>query len=87
MHEWCDSWIVDDGFGMNLACDLNEMVCIKETWYWYEIQIYIHYLEMMSWYGFDIWLWMRMGCKGWHEILCMVKITWLIEHDWSVVSA
>jgi len=87
MHEWCDSWIVDDGFGLNLACDLNEMVGIKETWYWYEIQIYIHCLEMMSWYGFDIWLWMRMSCKGWHGILCMVNITWLIEHDWYVVSA
>jgi len=24
---------VDDGFGMNLACDLNEMVGIKKTWY------------------------------------------------------
>jgi len=24
---------VDDGFGMNLAYDLNEMVGIKETWY------------------------------------------------------
>jgi len=28
---------VDDGFGMNSACDLNEMVGIKETWSWYEI--------------------------------------------------
>jgi len=24
---------------MNLACDLNEMVGVNETWYWYEIQI------------------------------------------------
>jgi len=33
MHEWCDSWMVNDRFGMNLACDLNEIVSIKETWY------------------------------------------------------
>ena len=26
MYVWHDSWIVDDGFGMNLACDLNEIV-------------------------------------------------------------
>jgi len=31
MHEWCGLWIVDDEFGMNLACDLNERVGIKET--------------------------------------------------------
>jgi len=53
---------VDDGFGMNLTCDSNEMGGIKETWYWYEIQIYIHCLKKMSWYGFNLWLWMRMGC-------------------------
>jgi len=22
--------------------------------------------------------------KGWHEVMCMINITWLIEHDWSV---
>jgi len=52
MHEWCDSWIVDDGFGMNLTCDLNEMVGIKETWYWYEIQIY-------SLFGKDELVWIQ----------------------------
>jgi len=52
MHEWCDSWIVDDGFCMTLACDLNEMVGIKETWYWYEIQIYI-FTIWEGWVGMD----------------------------------
>jgi len=47
---------VDDGFGMNLACHLNELVGIKETWYLYEIQIYIHCLGRIGWYGFNIWL-------------------------------
>jgi len=32
---------------MNLTCDLNEMVSVKDTWYWYEIQIYIHGLGRM----------------------------------------
>ena len=54
MYEWCDSWMVNDGFCMNLACKLNEMVGIKEAWHWYEIQ-------RMSWYGFNIWIWMRIG--------------------------
>ena len=29
MYAWHDSWIVNDGFGMNLACELNEVVIIK----------------------------------------------------------
>ena len=29
MHEWYGSWIVNDGFCMILACDLNEMIGIK----------------------------------------------------------
>jgi len=29
MYAWHDSWIVDDGFGMKLACELNEVVIIK----------------------------------------------------------
>jgi len=29
MYAWYDSWIVDDGFGMNLACELNEVIIIK----------------------------------------------------------
>jgi len=28
---WHDSWIVNDGFGMNLACELNEVVIIQVT--------------------------------------------------------
>jgi len=33
MHECCDSWIANDGFGMILACDLNEVAGIKAAWY------------------------------------------------------
>jgi len=32
MYAWHDSWIVDDGFGMDLACEINEVVIIKEAW-------------------------------------------------------
>jgi len=32
MDEWCGSWIVNDEFGMNLACDLDEEVGIKVAW-------------------------------------------------------
>jgi len=31
MYTWYDSWIVGEGFGMNLACELNEVVNIKEA--------------------------------------------------------
>jgi len=31
MYAWRDSWMLDDGFGMNLACELNEVVIIKVT--------------------------------------------------------
>jgi len=37
---------------MNLSCDLNEMVGIKETLYWYEIQIYI-FTVWEGWVGLD----------------------------------
>jgi len=57
---------MNDGFGMILACDLNKMVGIKVAWYWYEIQFYIHGLVRMRWYGFNIWIWIRTGWKGWH---------------------
>jgi len=30
--------MVNDGFGMNLACKLNDMVGIKEAWHWCDIQ-------------------------------------------------
>jgi len=29
---------VDDGFGMNLACELNEMVGVKVAWYWHDLK-------------------------------------------------
>jgi len=51
MHERCGSWVVNNGFGMILACDLNEMVGIKVAWYWYEMKFYIHGLGRMSWDG------------------------------------
>jgi len=81
------SCLFSAGTCMILACDLNEMVGIEVAWYWYEIQSYIHGLRRMSWYGFNIWMWMRIGWKGWHEVMCMINITWLIEYDWFVVNA
>jgi len=59
MYEWCDSLIVNEGFGMDLACNLNEKGWIKETWYWYEIL-------KMSWYDSmfgNEWEWVE---DGWH---------------------
>jgi len=29
LHELCDPWIGNDGFGMISVCDLNEMASIK----------------------------------------------------------
>jgi len=32
MREGCDSWFIDNGFGMSFAWDINEMVGIKAAW-------------------------------------------------------
>jgi len=73
MCECCDSWMVNDGFGMDLACNLNEKDGIKKTWYWYEIL-------KMSWYDSmfgNEWGWVEDGL---HEVMCMICITLLIEY-------
>jgi len=51
MYEWYDSWKVDDGYGMNLACKLNKMVGVKVAWYWHELNPHNYGLREMEGYG------------------------------------
>jgi len=85
MREWCGSWVVNDGFGMILTCDLNEKVDIKVTWYWYEMKFYIHGLRMMSWYGFT-WNMKKVDYKGlaWDIYIYMHDKSFLIDWVWLV---
>jgi len=46
-----DSWMVNDGHGMNLACKLNEMVGLKVAWYWHELKSHNYGLREMNGYG------------------------------------
>jgi len=50
MYEWYDLWMVNDGYGMNLACKLNEMVGVKVTWYWHELKSHNYGLREMDGY-------------------------------------
>ena len=60
---------------------------IEVTWYWYETQFLFMVWE--GWFGMDSTVDMvedlvvQVGMR----IMCMINITWLIEYDWSVVSA
>ena len=38
--------MVNDGYCGNLACEINEWVGIKVTWYWYEMRPYTHGVVM-----------------------------------------
>ena len=40
--------MVNDGYCGNLACEINEWVGIKGTWYLYEMRPYTHGMEMTS---------------------------------------
>jgi len=51
MYEWYDSWMVNDGYGINLTCKLNEMVGVKVAWYWHELKSHNHGLREMDGYG------------------------------------
>ena len=44
-------------------------------------------MKYKGWVGMDSILGYEWGLvkKGWHEDTCMINITWLIEHDWSVL--
>ncbi|XP_027941024.1 uncharacterized protein LOC114194812 [Vigna unguiculata] len=42
--------MVNDGYGMNLACKLNEMVGVKVAWYWHELKSQIYGLREMDGY-------------------------------------
>jgi len=75
-EEW---WIL----GMILACDLNEMVGIKVTWYWYERKFYIHGLGRMSWYGFHMWYEWGLVTEVGMRFLCMIYIL-LVVWIWLV---
>ena len=43
--------MVNDGYGMNLACKLNEMVDVKVAWYWHELISHNYGLREMNGYG------------------------------------
>jgi len=43
--------MVNDGYGMNLACKLNEMVGVKVAWYWHELKSHNYGLREMDGYG------------------------------------
>jgi len=43
--------MVYDGYGMNLACKLNEMVGVKVAWYWHELKSHNYVLREMVEYG------------------------------------
>jgi len=40
--------MVNDGYGMNLACKLNEMVGVKVAWYWHELKFHNYGLREMD---------------------------------------
>jgi len=42
--------MVNDGYAMNLACKLNEMVGVKVTWYSHELKSHIYGLGEMDVY-------------------------------------
>jgi len=46
MYAGHNSWMVNDGYCGNLACEINEWVGIKGTWYWYEMRPYTHEVVM-----------------------------------------
>jgi len=78
-------WLISLTCPWHVAC--MRWLVIKVAWYWYEMKFYIHGLGRMSWYWFYILIWMSMVYKGWSEIICMINIIRLFEHDWSRVSA
>jgi len=43
-------------------------------------------MKYKGWVGMDSIFGSERGLveKGWHEVMCMINITWLIEHDWSM---
>jgi len=43
--------MVNDGYGINLACKLNEMVGVKVAWYWHELKSHNYGLREMVEYG------------------------------------
>jgi len=43
--------MVNDGYGMNLACKLNEMVSVKVAWYWHGLKSHNYGLREMVEYG------------------------------------
>jgi len=43
--------MVNDGYGMNLTCELNEMVSVKVAWYWHELKSHNYGLRGMVEYG------------------------------------
>ena len=43
--------MLNDGCGMNLACELNEMVSVKVAWYWHDLKIHNYGWREMVEYG------------------------------------
>jgi len=64
MYAWHDSWTVDDGLGVNLACELNELVIVKVAWKRDELRSYEHGWVMMSRNELDLETWKLLALKG-----------------------
>jgi len=43
--------MLNDGCGMNLACELNEMVSVKVTWCWHDLKSHNYGWREMVGYG------------------------------------
>ena len=71
MYEWYDSWMVNDGYGMNLACILNEMVGVKVAWYWHELKSHNYGLREMDGYGTTE---KEMKKVNYQEMVCDVDV-------------
>ena len=78
--------MVNDGYGMNLACKLNEMVGVKVAWYWHELKSHIYGLREMDGYGTTE---KEMKKVNYQEMVCdiyvcVINLYCVVWYAWSV---